>query len=336
MRCSYQYYLRYVLGPGRGYVPRPGAALLWGKMGHTIIRLAYHHVTLASAHRMVWEELAYPVLAELDEWYALDCELRQVKGAADNTAAGRSWLLAHPRYAEVAAAIGEFQRDFLSDWRWDGKGLTRFYRWSQTLAHLEAAELLLPGAVLVEGEWQGEPPTRPTEPTPSTAFGGEEARAFAQVRWLQGGFDDLPVPVVGIPDVIARDGDGLLVADYKFSRIASQEDIAQDLQLLLYVELARQRGIVLPGQAVRVGHIYPTEKGEVVRVLAGDALHAVLLPELRRLFGDMAADVAQGRFHRVRGIDHFSVAPCGMCDMAHQCDPGGEARLITPGDVSLA
>jgi hypothetical protein len=301
-------------------------------MGHKIIRLAYQGVPLATAHQLVWEELACPVLAELDEWYALDREYRQVKGASDNAEGGRAWLAAHARYAELAAAIAEFQRDFLNDWRWEGRSLTKFYRWSQTLAHLRPEDVLLPDPVLVEGEWQGEPPPLPVSPGQSSAFGEGEEGPPERVRWLRGGFDEVPVPVVGIPDVIARDGDGLLFADYKFSRIASAEDIEQDLQLLCYVELARQRGIVLPGQPVRVGHVYPTEKGEVVKVLAGDALHAVLLPELRRLFKDMARDVAEGRFHRVRGIDHFSVAPCGMCDMSHLCDPGGEALLITPGD----
>jgi PD-(D/E)XK nuclease superfamily len=334
MRCSYQYYLRYVLGPSRGYTPRPGAALLWGKMGHTIIQRAYQRVPLAAAHRMVWEELAYPILDELDEWYALDCELRQVKGAPDATQARP----ARERCSELSAAIDEFQADFLTDWRWEGKHLTKFYRWSQALAHIPPEELLLPDPVLVEGEWTVEP-RAPSE----GATGSEDEGVPGKGRWLQGEFDEVPVPVVGIPDVIARlskkmNGEyagatrarmegGLLFADYKFSRIAQAEDIEQDLQLLLYVELARQRGIVLPGQPVWVGHIYPTEKGEVVKVLAGTALHALLLPELRRLFRDMARDVAEGRFHRVRGIDHFSVAPCGMCDVAHLCDPGREALL---------
>jgi len=330
MRCSYQYYLRYVLGPSRGYTPRPGAALLWGKMGHKIIQLAYQRVPLAAAHRTVWEELACPVLDELDEWYALDCELRRVKGAADGTQAARAWAAANPRYAELAATIDEFQGDFLADWRWEGKHLTKFYRWSQALALGSPEDLLLPDPVLVEGKWLGEPPT-----LSANATGSQEEGAHGKGRWLQGELEEVPVPVVGIPDVIARVGDGLLFADYKFSRIASVEDIEQDLQLLLYVELARKLGIVLPGQPVGVGHIYPTEKGEVVKVLAGTALHALLLPELRRLFRDRARDVAEDRFHRVRGIDHFSVAPCGMCDVAHLCDPGGEAQFMTTGDVSL-
>ena len=324
MRCSYQYYLRYV----RGYAPRPGATMLWGKLGHEIIRLAYHGVPLDAAHYLAWEELAFPVLAELDEWYDLDCELRRVKGTADGAQAARSWLDANPRYGDLAASIAEFQRTSLGDWRWEGKPLTKFYRWSRILALLPPDELLLPDPLLVEGEWLGPPPAPARTAPHATPFGDEQEGAAGAARWLQGEFHDVPVPVVGIPDVIAPLGDGLLFADYKFSRIASKEDIEQDLQLLLYVELARQRGIVLPGQPVWVGHIYPTEKGEVVKVLAGTALHGLLLPELRRLFRDMSRDIAEGRYHRVRGIDHFSVAPCALCDVAHLCDPGRDTPLM--------
>ncbi len=181
--------------------------------------------------------------------------------------------------------------------------------------------MLLADHLLVEGELLEAPHPRRMSPAPK-AFGAGEEGPRGRVRWLLGELEDVPVPVVGVPDVIARDGDGLLFADYKFSRISSVEDIEQDLQLLLYVTLAQQRGIALPGQKVTVGHIYPTEKGEVVKVWAGTGLYPLLLPELRRLFADMAEDVVAGRFRRVRGIDHFSVAPCGMCDMAHLCDPG--------------
>lgn len=323
MRCSYQYYLRYVLGPSHGYTPRPGAALLWGKMGHKIIQLAYRRVPLAAAHRMVWEELACPVLDELDEWYALDCELRRVKGASNNNSVARLWTAANPRYAELAAVIDEFQAAFLDEWRWEGKHLTKYYRWSQQLSRVRPEDLLLPDPVLVEGEELGEPTGPAASGLSAQGTGGDRMG-----RWLQGELEGVPVPVVGIPDVIARLGHMFVFADYKFSRIARREDIEQDLQLLLYVELARQRGIILPDQPVVIGHIYPTEKGEVVKVLAGTELHALLLPELRRLFRDMARAVAEGRFHRVRGIDHFSVAPCGMCDLAHLCEPSREAPLI--------
>jgi hypothetical protein len=289
-------------------------------MGHSILQLAYHGVPLADAHRRIWEEVCSPALDDLEAWYALDCEFRRVRGTSANSQAGRAWLKANPLYRELAVEIEAFQDWFLADYRWEGKGLTEYYRWSKTLAGLRPEEVLLAEPLLVEGELLAAP--HPPPPA-ATAFGEEVEGPGRGVRWLLGELEDVPVPVVGVPDVIARDGDGLLFADYKFSRISAREDIEQDLQLLLYVTLAQQRGIALPGQKVTVGHIYPTEKGEVVKVWAGTGLYPLLLPELRRLFADMAEDVAAGRFRRVRGIDHFSVAPCGMCDMAHLCDPGG-------------
>jgi hypothetical protein len=323
-RCSRQYYLRYVLGPQLGIASRPGSAALWGSMGHKIIQLAYHRIPLQEAHQLVWKEVCGPVLAELEEWYDLDREYRRVRGAATRNA---EWIDAHPRYGEAASICSSYQGQFLSRWRWrESKPLTDFFRWSKALTRMRAEELLLPNPILVEGRQPSEASLQLALAARVSGFDGEEPREQRSSRMMFGTFEGVPVSVGGIPDVIALGDDGLVFADYKFSRVSKPEDVEEDLQLLLYVELARQQGLVNLDRPVKIGHIYPTEKG-VVQVWADTSQLDVRLGELQQLFADMAEDVAAGRFRSVRGIDHFSVAPCGMCDMAHLCPRGNKEDL---------
>ena len=301
--CSYKYFLRYL----QGYRGTYSSAVWLGSIVHTLIQQAYHGMPLAEAHRRVWLHACGSIYQELDIWYCLDLEY-QAAGKA-HTKARALWLEQHPAYTELARSIEAYRDEFLSEgYTWaKTASLTEYYRWSRRLMTLPRTHILLPYAVLVEGQSLLGPDGEPAS---------HEA-AQVQYHLLRGTLDGLPV--VGVPDVVAVDPQGVVwIADYKvMSHLMTQEETAGDGQLNLYVHLLRQAGRIAPDQPVHIGHIYPTERQGVQQVWARpspDAL-ALLTTQVREMDRVVRARV----FLPVRGIAVGAMSPCARCEVAEVC-----------------
>jgi hypothetical protein len=306
--CNFVYYLRYILGYKARY---SSAAWLGGTIVHRLVQQAYHGIPLKEAHRRVWQNACDPVFAELQAWYTLD-QARQASGRP-NTRARERWTLEHPAYAELAASIEAYRDEFLTeDYTWaKDASLAAYYRWCCELVELPREQLLLPHAVLVEGQ------------TLYDADGAlierfaDEGDTTERYTMLFGTVGD--VRVGGVPDVIAIDPQGTVrIADVKvMSHPMSPEDIAEDGQLNLYLELCRQAGIVAPGQQVYLGHLYCTERHGVKPVWSPPSPDA--LARLAWQFAHMDRRIKAADFLPVQGIATGAMNPCLTCEVAAAC-----------------
>jgi hypothetical protein len=323
-RCGYAWHLRYSLG----HSPRTGAGAWFGRVMHEIIGLMYRGMRMERAHAEVWTRECGPVWDDLQRMITLDAEYA-AQGRA-TTAAARTWRDAHPEYDEILGRTADFQQHALGSYRW-GKthSLADYYRRAVRLLEREG-DILLDTPLLVEGIPVGElrvlddDEALPEEIEPSRMGGGEEPAVEidedgrgTRYRTLAGVIAG--VDVVGVPDVVARDADGVLrVADYKTGRPMSREELAESAQMAIYVELLRQNGVIADGDRVQIGHIYLTESG-VVPIWADTVQHANVLRRLERQIATAAALMDNGLYSDRRGLDSFQ-SPCAFCDLSHVCD----------------
>ena len=122
-----------------------------------------------------------------------------------------------------------------------------------------------------------------------------------------------------MPDLVARREGTLLIGDYKTGSAISREALAEDAQLVIYVELLRQNGLIAPGQPVQVGHII-LGAPDVTHIWVDMANHERLLARIERQLTQVAALIDDGLFIPRKGIESGFLSPCALCDLAHVCD----------------
>lgn len=315
--CGHSYYMRYVLR----HQPRPHAAAWFGgEIVHRIIERAYHGMPLLESFDTTWSEICAPVWPDLVAWLDLDRAYQLARGGKrSDSREGIAWRREHPEYDERLARIAAYQNLSLSYLRWNERvSLADYFRRSAILTEVPRDQVLLANPWLVEGQWLSVP-AEEEGLVAALEEGEEDEEKGLEARMLAGKIG--AVKVRGIPDVVAQGPDDvLLIADYKTSaRPLTREQLAGNVQLLVYCELLRQNGILLPGQQARVGHIYLTEAG-VTQVWAETDRHAQRLPLLEQQVAQAERRRAQGDFMPVAGIHSSFQDPCPTCDMAHVCD----------------
>jgi RecB family exonuclease len=126
------------------------------------------------------------------------------------------------------------------------------------------------------------------------------------------------IAIAGVPDVVARREGTLLIGDYKTGSATSREALAEDAQLVIYVELLRQNSMIAPGQPAEVGHIVLGDR-DVTKLWVDTANHARLLSRIERQLTQVAALIDAGLFIPRKGIESGFLSPCALCDLAHVC-----------------
>jgi hypothetical protein len=315
-RCGYAWHLRY----GLGHSPRLGAGAWFGRIMHETIALMYSGLHMDTAHQQVWARECGPVWDDLQQLIALDAAY--AAQGRPTTSAAKAWREKHPEYDQVLARLADFQQHGLGHARW-GKtqSLADYYRRAVALLASEG-EILLEGALLIEGMPIAELATadsdeaRASDSAESIVELDEDGRG-TRYRLLAGAIASLNI--VGVPDVLARDVDGTLcVADYKTGKPISGGELAENAQMAIYVELLRQNGYITDDDRVRIGHIYLTETG-VLPVWMDTAQHTAVLQRLGRQLAVAAALMDNQLYSARKGLDIFQ-SPCAFCDVAHVCD----------------
>ena len=306
--CNFVYYLRYILGQKGKY---SSGAWLSQSIVHKLLQLAYHGIPLEEAHRRVWSAACGPIFNELVTWYALE-QAYQASGRP-HTKARERWITQHPEHAELATSIEAYRDEYLTeDYTWSKSAtLAAYYRWCCELVGRPREQLLLPHALLVEGQ-----PLYDARGALIERFADERATGeHYRMLFVTVG----NVRVGGVPDVVAVDPQGTArIADAKvMSHPMTPESVGEDGQLNLYLELCRQAGIVVADQQVYLGHLYCTERQGVVPVWAPPAPDA--LPRLVWQFTQMDRRIKAGDFLPVRGIGTGALNPCPTCEMAAAC-----------------
>jgi hypothetical protein len=323
-RCGYAWHLRYRLG----HSPRAGAGAWFGRIMHETIGLMYRGIRMDAAHQQVWTRECGPVWGELQQLIALDAAYA-AQGRPTSSAA-KKWREENRAYNQILVRLADFQQHALGHARW-GKthSLADYYRRAVALLAIEG-EILLEHPLLVEGIRVAElrdPHDEEARPSGSAAaLAGDAEDALADIdedgrgtryRLLAGAIAG--VDIVGVPDVLARDADGMLcVADYKTGKPISGSELAERAQMALYVDLLRQNGSITDDDRVRIGHIYLTETG-VLPVWTDTAQHATVLQRLSRQSAVSAALMDNELFSARKGLDAFQ-SSCTFCDVAHVCD----------------
>jgi hypothetical protein len=272
-------------------------------------------VPLPIAHDRAWEAACGPMLPQLERLISLDADYAAAGGS--RTKAAQRWREEHPEFDQLEAELDQFQRTALGHLRWGERdSLVDTYRATRHLRAAHPAELLLPGAFLVEGQpLELLAPVLPRED--SSQANDEDEEDGDRPHLLHG--ELWGVPVYGVPDVVASDGDVISVLDYKTGRRQlNPAQLADDAQLAIYAELLRQTGHIFPGQPVRVGHRYLGERGEITTVWANAEHHPLVLERLGRQFAVARALIDAGLFVPVKGVDP-AMGPCALCDLAHHC-----------------
>jgi hypothetical protein len=321
-QCS----LKWALKRRDGHLPRTAAPAWFGKLSHEAIRLAYGGLLLPEAMEQVWLAQVGPIMPLLKRLLELDHEY--VAAGDSRTKAAKTWRSEHPEYDRLLGQVAEAQRTGLGHLRWGEKhSLFGYYRRAMALAS-QAAAIILPNAILVEG--------LPVQPVDED-FDDED-------EFLAGVPDDVPVEealdvddegkgtyatlagdlagvrVVGVPDVVAMAGTTMLVADYKTGRIASAAEVAQSGQLHLYVELLRQHGHLDGVTAVRMAHVYLTEDSVVpIWIDLDQEAHARVLQRLALQAAHTQALIEADLVVPAKGLFVGFMSPCSTCDMAHVC-----------------
>lgn len=323
--CDFVYYLHYVLGQ-KGIYP----STVWlGRLVHELLQQHYHGIPLLKAHQRLWKRECSPIYTDLEAWYVLDLEYH--RSGRPNTKARERWKEQHLDYEELGANIETYRDDSLREteagdrFLWaKSTSLAEYYRWSRLLLTLPTSQLLLPGAVLVEGQ----PLYDENGLLNEARFLGVQAekRHYTLLTCTLEG-----LTLVGAPDYVAIDAQGQVrIADAKVmsSSAMRADDIAEDAQLNLYVEMLRQGGWIEQDQPVLIGHQYYTKAGMdkttglpavpgSYQVWARPSPHA--LPRLTKQLVRMDRRIRQGDFFPVRGIATGSMSPCPTCLMAEAC-----------------
>lgn len=310
LRCPHAWELRY----RAGYRPRLGARAWRGSLVHRIIQQVYAGLSLPEAHDHVWQAACGPLLPRLERLVALDADY--AAAGSPRTKVAQRWREEHPEFDRLEGEAAAFARTALGHLRWGERdSLADTFRATRHLRAADPTELLLPGAFLVEGQ-PLDALTADLPPAESIAA-DEDEEDGERPHLLRG--ELWGVPVYGVPDVVARDGDAVLVLDYKTGRRhLSPQQLAEDAQLAIYAELLRQHGHVEPGQPVRVGHRYLGERGEISTIWARDDQHPRVLERLSRQVAAARAMIDAGLFAPVRGVDP-AMGPCALCDLSHHC-----------------
>ncbi len=241
-----------------GHRQQPNAALWYGRIVHEIIALGYRGADLELAFGEIWTRECGGILPLLDQWAELHDD-RIVHGGRAGSKARTAWEAAHPAYATLTAAIAAYQERVLGHYRWSKTGsVADYYHRCRTLIKHHAHELLLGGAVLVEGALVDDLPEGSTVRAEALELGGfdegDETRRYARLAGTLG-----RVRVVGVPDVVAYDAATNVwrVADYKTAKTQlTAQDLYDDAQLRLYLHLLVEAGIIPLGARVEIGHLY--------------------------------------------------------------------------------
>jgi len=316
--CTYVYFLKYILG----YKEKMSAIVFLGHVIHQFVQELYHGVDPHQAHKHVWTKACGDAYDDLESWYALDVAYH--KSGNPNTKARQLWAEQHPGHAELAAAVEAYRDDFLTEeYAWaKSASLTAYYRWARALLEIPPEHFLLPRPILVEGQ-----PLIDVDGAKVARFANGQDDQQDHFHMLHGTLSN-GLPVAGVPDVFGVDGGGTAwVADYKVmsSSLMSEQDLAEDGQLALYVELLRQNGHIAPGQKTRVGHIYLTERRGVQHVWSQPSAYA--LSRLARQLEHMDRRIKANDFLPVRGIATGSKLPCLSCGLASVCPSRSGADL---------
>ena len=316
--CGYSYYQRYVAGHSSR---QHAAAWFGGEVIHRMIQLAYHGLSLEQSFDQVWMTACARVVAELQAWLDLDRDYRLTRGGKrSDSKEAVTWLKAHPSYTELQERIDAYQRMAFAYLRWNERTtLTDYYRRSAVLREVPRENVLLANPWLVEGQWiEGDTEPFDLEMTPEeeNLEDEEKGRTSTLLEGMIGG-----VPVHGVPDVVARREDGvMLVGDYKTSaKPFSAAQLSMNMQLLIYCELLRQNGILLDSQEVLIGHIYLTET-TVTQMWTDTSQYTRRLPLIERQLIHAERRRMMGDFVPVAGIASYFQDPCPTCDMAHVCN----------------
>lgn len=197
--CGYAYKL------GRDGAPRRISAAAWyGGIVHRIIQRAYAGATPTDAHEQVWAAECGSILPALEQWS--DLHLAYLASGNPRTRAREAWLLSHPDYSTLAEVIQTYQAEVLSLYTWaKTASVQEWFLRSRTLVREHGDALLLPGAVLVEGNLAGPLPDGvELAPLASATDDGDddEPRPYGLLQGTIG-----RTTVAGVPDVVAYDPD---------------------------------------------------------------------------------------------------------------------------------
>jgi hypothetical protein len=309
--CGYAWQLRHQ----RGQQPRITANAWFSRVMREAIRLAYHGLPLDTAVLEVFAQVCSPIYDALEELAAIDAT-RFGPPTTKSVLENRTFM---PEHANLELRIGDYQRGALGHIRWGrSQTLADLFRRATRLADLESS-ILLDDVLLVEGQplaipQDNAPPSVVVADIDAESWDEEGKPDNVALTGTIGG-----VPIAGAPDVVAQREGTLLVSDYKTTRAISREALTEDAQLVIYVELLRQNGLIAPGQPVEVGHIVLGER-DVTQIWVDTAKHERLLARIERQLAQVAALIDAGVFVPRKGIESGLLSPCALCDLAHICD----------------
>lgn len=310
--CGYAYKL------ARDGAPRRMSSAVWyGGIVHRTIQRAYAGAALTDAHMEVWTEECGSILGMLEEWS--DLHLAMEASGTPRTKARESWFERHPRYRELEQDIVQYEADVLGLYVWSKTASVKaYYLQSRTLVREHGDDVLLPHAVLVEGDLVTALPSGHERMLDTgVTHDDDEPRPYRLLEATIGS-----TIVVGVPDVVTYNSgtDTWRVADYKTSRtVLSPEAVREDAQLNVYLIMLHQAGIIPAGANVMLGQIYLSEHVEAVWVDASDLVGAQprrLIEQIEQTRALIDADM----FMPVKGLLNGYADRCAGCMFAAACD----------------
>jgi hypothetical protein len=310
--CGYAFKLH------RDGAPRRIAAAIWyGGIVHRILERAYAGATPTDAHEHVWAVECGSILAALEQWS--DLHLAYQASGKPNTKAREAWLLSHPDYHTLGEHLQRYQSDVLSIYAWTKTASVQsFFLRSRTLVREHGDELLLPHAVMVEGNLMAPLPAGQELALDAViADDDDEPRPYGLLQAIIG-----TTTIAGVPDVVAYDPDTRQwrIGDYKTSKtILTPDAIREDAQLNTYLIILHQAGIIPAGAAVSIGHIYVSDHVEAVWADASDLVGMLprrLVQQVEQTHALIEAEI----FMPVKGLLNGYTDRCAGCAYANVCD----------------
>ena len=246
------------------------------------------------------------------------CTRRYLASGNPNTRARAAWLEANPDYATLAEQLATYQATVLGLYTWAQRASVQdFYLRSRTLVREHGTALVLPNAVMVEGNLITSAPedgdVTPNDYSPDD----EEPRSYGVLEAMIG-----TTRVTGVPDIVTHNPRTRRwrVGDYKTSKtMLTPDEIREDAQLQLYLVLLQQTGIIPVGATVDIGQIYLSDHVEAVWVDASDLLGAPserLVSQVEQI----RLQIEAGIFMPVKGLLNGYLDRCSGCAFAHVCD----------------
>jgi hypothetical protein len=285
--------------------------------GYRILEHAYAGATPTDAHEQVWAAECGSILAALEQWS--DLHLAYQASGKPNTKAREAWLLSHPDYHTLGEHLQRYQSDVLSLYVWTKTASVQdFFLRSRTLVREHGDELLLPHAVMVEGNLVAPlPDGQELAPVAIAADDDDEPRPYGLLQATIAA-----TTVAGVPDVVAYDPDTChwRIGDYKTARtVLTPEALREDAQLNAYLIMLHQAGIIPAGAGVSIGHIYVSDHVETVWVDASD-LVGILPRRLVQQVEQTRTLIEAEIFIPVKGLLNGYADRCAGCVFAHVCD----------------